>query len=130
MIVMLFGSAVVSAAENTAPEVKTEDSVNGKRDNEKQEIYNGIKFEGSVTYEFRYDRLDAPNQPVKGYKTLVILNAETNIAKNLDGYFRASYEGFSNAAATSLFKDFSSKTYSGSIDAFGLEFYGRGYRSV
>ncbi len=117
------------AADNEVPGVKTDDSVTAAKDNEKEEI-NGVKLSGSVNFEFRNDRLDAPNQPVNGYKTLVILNAETNIVKNLDGYVRASYEHFSNAAATALFKDFVGDHYSGVVDAFGLEYSNAGYKYV
>jgi hypothetical protein len=126
---MTLGGMAVAAAENTAPGVKTDDSVTAAKDSEKEET-TGIKLSGSINYEFRNDKLDAPNQPVKGYKTLVLLNAETNITKSLDGYVRASYEHFSNAAATALFKDFASDHYSGAVDAFGLEYSNADYKYV
>lgn len=127
-VMTFFGMTVGAAAENTAQGVKTDDSVTAGQDSEKETT--GVKLSGSVNLEFRNDRLDAPKQPVKGYKTLVMLNGESNIVKNLDGYFRASYERFSNDAATALFKDFVGDRYSGTVDAFGLKYSNSGYKYV
>lgn len=89
----------------------------------------GINLDGSITFQYRNDDFDKkPTQ--NDLKTLFILNANRNIAQNLDLYARFTYEGFLNTKDSEFgeARDYIDKDYNGAIDAFGFKYANAGYK--
>lgn len=96
----------------------------------------GINLDGSITFQYRNDDFDKyvsssnPNKSVNDWKTLFVLNANRNIAQNLDLYARFTYESFLNTTDKEFgaARDYIDKDYNGAIDAFGLKYANAGYK--
>lgn len=89
----------------------------------------GIKFDGSVSLQYRND--SKPNTPTyNGLKWTTVLNAEKNIFENVDLYARMSYQYLDNQAEQGGMGDYINDGYNGGIDAFGLKIKSGGFNYV
>lgn len=82
---------------------------------------NPVQLDGSASYQFRQDKVDGVKD--NGSKYTFILNAKTNVEKNLDVYARLGAQG----TTVESFADFTTgSNFAANVDQYGLDYSNAG----